>query len=167
MDAILNNIYFLDFNHTWLHKSCTAESPDRLLRITRLQDQLFPSMPQSLQTWDEGDEHKSMESTAVADPEFIAVDKCLAAATFGLNFDIAELWRLAPDTSSRDTGVNTSSSTRNPSKPTCEHVYAEPATLKTYTGRIMGIWNSGFEDSRALQQHVLSPDVRRTCLSVG
>lgn len=107
------------------------------------------------------------------DAGLLAVDTCLEAAAFSLKFDIAELWRFGPDTSKRrgsgkakSSGIGDSGSgsgaggTKVPLKPYCEHVYTMPATLKTYTGRIMGMWRSGFDDSRAPQNHVLSPQVR-------
>lgn len=113
------------------------------------------------------------QSPAPPDAGLLAVDKCLEAAAFSLKFDIAELWRFGPDTSkrrssggkARNSGIGNSGSgsgaggTKAPLKPYCEHVYTMPATLKTYTGRIMGMWRSGFDDSRAPQNHVLSPQV--------
>eukprot|EP00904_Undaria_pinnatifida_P012456 jgi/Undpi1/8340/HiC_scaffold_25.g10809.m1 len=102
-----------------------------------------------------------------ADAGLEAVNKCLAAAAYSLKFDIAELWRFGPDHSKRRgrgsmaggaAGAGAATATaKGASKPFCEHVYTMPATLKTYTGRIMGIWNSGYHDSRAPQDHLLSP----------
>lgn len=111
------------------------------------------------------DQLKSSGSPVPVDVGLEAVNKCLAAASYGLKFDIAELWRFAPNAAMRSSGLVSGNGggvagAGQPAKPTCEHVYAQPATLKTYTGRIVGIWNSGFDDSRAPQQHVLSPSVR-------
>lgn len=113
------------------------------------------------------------QSPVPPDAGLLAVDTCLEAAAFSLKFDIAELWRFGPDTSkrrgsggkARNSGIGGNGSvsgvggTKVPLKPYCEHVYTMPATLKTYTGRIMGMWRSGFDDSRAPQNHVLSPQV--------
>eukprot|EP00903_Cladosiphon_okamuranus_P011855 g11137.t1 len=113
------------------------------------------------------------QSPAPPDAGLLAVDTCLEAAAFSLKFDIAELWRFGPDTSKRrSSGVKAWSSsvgnsdsgsgaggTKVPLKPYCEHVYTMPATLKTYTGRIIGMWRSDFDDSRAPQNHVLSPQL--------
>lgn len=98
-------------------------------------------------------------STEPVDVGLEAVNKCLAAA--GLHFDVAELWRFAPDTARRLTSRPpvTTPSVGLGGKPSCEHVYAQSAILKTYTGRIAGIWNSGFDGSQAPHQHVLSPSV--------
>lgn len=107
-----------------------------------------------------------LASPVPADLELEAVNRCLAAAAYSLKFDIAELWRFAPVQSKKTTGsaaASTAASTGGVGgelKPFCEHVYTMPATLKTYTGRIVGMWNSGFDDSRAPQHHVVSPAVR-------
>ena len=113
------------------------------------------------------------QSPVAPDPGLQKVDTCLEAAAFSLKFDIAELWRFGPDTTKRRgsgkarngsalgiSGAGGGAKHNMPLKPSCEHVYTMPATLKTYTGRIMGMWNSGFDDSRAPQHHVLSPQVR-------
>lgn len=120
------------------------------------------------------------QSPVPPDAGLLAVDTCLEAAAFSLKFDIAELWRFGPDTSKRrgsggkarnSSGLGNSGSgggaggMKVPLKPYCEHVYTMPATLKTYTGRIMGMWRSGFDDSRAPQNHVLSPQVGGVCVS--
>lgn len=102
------------------------------------------------------------------DPDLQAINECLAAAAFSLKFDIAELWQFASDTNTgRGSSVSGQSAHRaawaagtGGMKPYCEHVYTMPATLKTYTGRIAGIWKSGFDDSRSPGYHVLSPSVR-------
>lgn len=102
------------------------------------------------------------ESPEPVDVGLEAVNKCLAAAAYSLKFDIAELWRFAPDTARRSTGkpaMATPSMGLGASKPSCEHVYAQSAILKTYTGRIAGIWKSGFDDSQLPQHHVLSPSM--------
>eukprot|EP00752_Nemacystus_decipiens_P007986 g7135.t1 len=113
------------------------------------------------------------QSPEPPDAGLLAVDDCLEAAAFSLKFDIAELWQIAPDTSKRrgsggkgrNSSIGNSGSgsgvggTKVPLKPHCEHVYTMPATLKTYTGRITGKWRSGFDDSRAPQNHVLSPQL--------
>lgn len=99
-----------------------------------------------------------------------AVNKCLAAAVNALNFDIAELWRFGPDATLRSTTVPPPAGVgggSNGSKPSCEHVYAQSAILKTYTGRIAGIWKSGFDDSQAPQRHVFSPPVSARSLKFG
>lgn len=115
-----------------------------------------------------GDQRKPLgtDTPAPLDEGPIAVNECLAAAAETLKFDIAELWRFGPDAALRTTGVLSrvtptvgggAAAVRG--KPSCEHVYAQSAILKTYTGRIMGIWNSGFDDSKSSQNHVLSPSV--------
>lgn len=96
------------------------------------------------------------ENPVPVDEDLEAVNQCLAAAQISLKFDIAELWRFAPDQSKRTTGR---AGAAIGVKPLCEHVYTMPATMKTYTGRIMGRWNSGFDDSRAPSNHVISPSV--------
>ncbi len=138
--------------------------PDTLEVRTLDEDELRPAL--------------GSQSPAVApDPGLQKVDKCLEAAAFSLKFDIAELWRFGPDTTKRrggskarsgssgstgSTGGGGAGGVKVPLKPYCEHVYTMPATLKTYTGRIMGMWNSGFDDSRSPQNHVLSPQVRES-----
>lgn len=125
-------------------------------------------MADILEARSEEDQLKPAESqTPVpADAGLEAVNKCLAAAAYSLKFDIAELWRFGPDHSKRRGRANMSggggggASAKVASKPFCEHVYTMPATLKTYTGRIMGIWNSGYHDSQATD-HLLSPLVGR------
>ena len=122
-------------------------------------------MADILEARSEEDQLKPAESqTPVpADVGLEAVNKCLAAAAYSLKFDIAELWRFGPDHSKRRGRANMSggggsgAAVKVASRPFCEHVYTMPATLKTYTGRIMGIWNSGYHDSRATQDHLLSP----------
>jgi len=118
------------------------------------------------------------QSPVVPDTGLEKVDTCLEAAAFSLKFDIAELWRFGPDTTKRrgsskarsgssgSTGGAGGGGGKVPLKPYCEHVYTMPATLRTYTGRIMGMWTSGFDDSRAPQHHVLSPQVRRSQVEV-
>lgn len=118
-------------------------------------------MSPAIQSWTGEDVNSPSNNSAQAlDPELEEVNKCLAAATSALNFDIAELWRFASD-SNRSSGLKLGGRDNNAVQPTCEHVYAGRATLKTYTGRILGIWNSGFEDSQAPQKHVLSPKASR------
>ncbi|CAN0063883.1 unnamed protein product [Pylaiella littoralis] len=140
--------------------------PD-ILEVRADEDQLKPSA--------------GSQSPVLPDAGLLAVDTCLEAAAFSLKFDIAELWRFGPDNSKRrGSGKSRSGSSNGSSggggggggmagggvggmkmalKPYCEHVYTMPATLKTYTGRIVGMWNTGFDDSRALQNHVLSPQL--------
>lgn len=106
------------------------------------------------------DQLNQTESPApVVEPWLESVNKCLAAAAYSLKFDIAELWRFGPDRNTRTTGMVGEATAKRTAKPYCEHVYAQPATLKTYTGRILGIWGSKFEDSHAQQNHILSPSV--------
>lgn len=128
-----------------------------------------------VRTLDEGELRPAVgsQSPAAPDPGLQKVDTCLEAAAVSLKFDIAELWRFGPDTSKRrgsskarsgssgtgSTGGGGAGGVKVPLKPHCEHVYTMPATLKTYTGRIVGKWNSGFDDSRGRQNHVLSPEV--------
>ena len=122
-------------------------------------------MEDILEARSEEDQLKPAESqTPVpADAGLEAVNKCLAAAAYSLKFDVAELWRFGPDYSKRRGRANMTggwggnAAAKATSKPFCEHVYTMPATLQTYTGRITGIWNSGYHDSRAPQDHLLSP----------
>lgn len=112
-------------------------------------------------------EDEAFQSPVPPDAGLLKVDTCLSVGALSLKFDIAELWRFGPDTSkSRSgkarggTGGASGATGGGNVKAHCEHVYTMPATLKTYSGRIMGMWNSGFDDSRAPQHHVLSPQVR-------
>lgn len=136
-------------------ESSNRSAMDGILEARSEEDQLKPTETQT---------------PVPADAGLEAVNKCLAAAAYSLKFDIAELWRFGPDHSKRRgrgsmaggaAGAGAATATaKGASKPFCEHVYTMPATLKTYTGRIMGIWNSGYHDSRAPQDHLLSPLVR-------
>lgn len=118
------------------------------------------TMKQDQRSWTEETRECLERSLSIESPRLALVDKCMAAATYGLNFDIAEIWRFLPDSSSHNLGGNKGIGIGSTLSPTPEHVYAQPATLRTYTGRITGIWNSSFEDSQAPKKHVLSPSVR-------
>ncbi|CAB1104498.1 unnamed protein product [Ectocarpus sp. CCAP 1310/34] len=114
-------------------------------------------------------EDAGSQSPVPPDAELLKVDTCLSVGALSLKFDIAELWRFGPDSSKSGSdkarevrgGAGSASGAAGGGtvKAHCEHVYTMPATLKTYSGRIMGMWNSGFDDSRAPQHHVLSPQL--------
>ncbi|CAN0088492.1 unnamed protein product [Ectocarpus sp. 6 AP-2014] len=114
-------------------------------------------------------EDAGSQSPVPPDAELLKVDTCLSVGALSLKFDIAELWRFGPDTSKSRSGKArevrggaggaSGAAGGGNMKAHCEHVYTMPATLKTYSGRIMGMWNSGFDDSRAPQHHVLSPQL--------
>lgn len=115
-------------------------------------------------------EDAGSQSPVPPDAELLKVDTCLSVGALSLKFDMAELWRFGPDTSKSGSGKArevrggaggaSGAAGGGNVKAHCEHVYTMPATLKTYSGRIIGMWNSGFDDSRAPQHHVLSPQVR-------
>eukprot|EP00611_Tribonema_gayanum_P020591 TRINITY_DN3780_c0_g1_i1.p1 TRINITY_DN3780_c0_g1~~TRINITY_DN3780_c0_g1_i1.p1 ORF type:complete len:538 (+),score=136.60 TRINITY_DN3780_c0_g1_i1:226-1839(+) len=77
-----------------------------------------------------------------------AADRCLAAAAYTLNFDIAELWTFVPDPAGDHKAGGPPAVT-----PSCLYVYAQPATLENYRARLVGIWNNGEREKR----HKLSP----------
>ena len=114
------------------------------------------------------------------------VNRCLDAATNGLNFDIAELWRFPPEEPMWDTTTNSATgkvmrrvnqnvevesavtatpevtTVRHWQEPVCDHVYKMNAKVKMYTARPVGIWSSGYENSKASRDHLVSPGVSDT-----
>lgn len=132
------------------------------------------ALPDILESRTDEGQLKPPSEVSPVDKGLLNVDTCLDVGLVSLKFDIAELWRFGPDNSKRGgrgkargsvgsagSGIGGSSGGGKAAlKPYCEHVYTMPATLKTYTGRIAGMWTSGFDDSRAPQNHVLSPQVR-------
>jgi hypothetical protein len=108
----------------------------------------------------DNDPHNGEEAAALVSPSrsfrkaeknLAAADRCLAAAAYSLNFDIAEVWTFVPDPAA----AKSKASDIPAIKPACVHVYAQPATLENYRAKLVGIWNNGERERR----HKLSPGV--------
>lgn len=154
-------------------QSQTRDTCQLLLGCELARERLAMALPDILEARTDEGQPKTSSGIPPVDKGLLNVDTCLDVGLVSLKFDIAELWRFGCDNSKRGSsgktrggvgsagvGIGGGSGTGKANlKPYCEHVYTMPATLKTYTGRIAGMWTSGFDDSRAPQHHVLSPQV--------
>lgn len=123
------------------------------------------------------DGQKSTPASSYLDSGLQDLNWCLKAGTYSLNFDIAEIWHL-PREGSMQTAEKTSAigiraleskSTSTVTaaevglgllEPVCVHVYKMNANVDMYRARRDGLWNRGYENSKASRDHIFSPGVR-------
>lgn len=124
------------------------------------------------------DEQKLTPASSSLDSGLEDLNCCLKAATYSLNFDIAEIWHLPREGSmqttekteaieikalgSKSTSTVTTAAEVEPGllEPVCVHVYKMNANVEMYRARRAGLWNRGYENSKASRDHILSPGVR-------